>query len=933
MERTEIHLVVNGCEISAQAPTDMTLLDFLRNELKLTGTKNSCSQGHCGACTVILNGKATRSCLVRMGSPRVRGARVETVEGLAQGDSLHPLQAAFVESGALQCGFCTAGMLMTAKALLDTNPDPSEDEIKDALTRNRNLCRCTGYVNIVRAVRNAAARLAAGERAIDVQDLLAGEQANRPRLARDAVGLVTGTVRFGDDLEIDGMLHGKVLWSAYPHAEILGIDTAAAEALEGVVLVVTARDIPGENIAGIIELDQPAIAEGKVRFIGDPVAAVFAETPQIAAAALETIQVDYRPLPAVFTPQEAAHPDAPRVHEKGNLKHHAHIVRGDVEAAFGRCAVVVEHTYRTSRVEHAFLEPETGVGIPDPDGGITIRMGTQCAFDDRRQLARILALPEEKIRIVQLPMGGAFGGKEDILIYQFLALGALLSQRPVKITLTRQESLRTHVKRHPATMRFRTGADSSGRLLALEADILLDAGAYASLTTDILENTVVFAGGPYYIPNVRVEGRAWYTNNVPSGAMRGFGVNQVAFALESNLDEIARRLGIDPFDIREINALDTGLPTIADHVLEEGVAGIKATLAAAREALQDTALPVPGVGKRIGVGVASAVKNIGYGHGLDESAGAIVELHCSGQVVIRASQGEFGQGARAALVRMAADELGIPAQRITAIGPDTALTPPTGPTTASRQTFITGNALLMACHDLKDELFAHAAELLNTAPAHIRIEGDSLTEVSSGRTVKLSELGERFVIERCYRTPPSVPLLEGEASRYGRPDFSSRPTHWCYAYGTHVAVVEVDEGTGEVRVLKVIAAHDLGHVLNRGSVEAQIHGGVVQGMGYALSEQFVVEQGINTTDSLRKCGLPTADQIPEVIPVLVEVPHPHGPRGVKGFAEAPSLATAPAILNAIYDAVGVRITSLPATKARVLQAIRETRGANASTAH
>lgn len=917
-----VEFVVNGRPVQADVPPDMTLLRFLRERLGLTGPKNGCSTGHCGACTVIMNGKATRSCLVKMSSPRLAGAEVTTIEGLAPDGKLHPLQAAFIEQGAVQCGFCTPGMLMTAKALLDENPHPTEEDIKKAFTRNRNLCRCTGYVNIIRAVQAAAEQLAAGMEWIDPEEVLSKEDADLPRLRKDALGLVTGTTQFSDDLRLPGMLYGKILWSEHPHAEIVRIDTSEAEAMEGVALVVTAKDIPGENRAGLIELDQPAIAEDKVRFIGDSVAAVFAETPEIAEAAVKKIRVEYRPLPAVFTPEEAARPDAPLVHEKSNLIHHARIVRGDVEAAFEKCAVVVEHTYTTPRIEHAFMEPESGIGIPDPDGGVTIKMGTQTAFDDRKQLARILALPEEKIRIIQMPMGGAFGGKEDILIYQYLALGALLSKRPVKITLTREESLRTHPKRHPAKMWFKTGADADGRLLALEAEIVLDGGAYASLSVDVLENTLVFAGGPYYIPNVKLEGWVWYTNTVPCGAMRGFGVNQVAFALESNLDEIARKLGKDPFEIRLINSLDVGLPTVADHVLEEGVVGIKPTIEAAREALKDLDIPQPGPGKRIGIGVASAVKNIGFGHGFPESAGAVAELDASGKVRILTSQHEYGQGARAGLVRLAAEELGVPVDRVEIVWPDTAVTPPTGPTTASRQTFMTGNALLMACRALKEEVTARAAEVLDTDPSHVRIEGPYLVDEVSGRKMPISDLGERIAVEKRYKTPPSAPLLE-EPSHYGKPDFESRPTHWCYAYGTHVAVVEVDEKTGEVRVLAVVAAHDLGKVINWGAVEGQIHGGVMMGIGYALTEEFVVEKGINLTDSLRKCGVPTADFTPKIIPILVEVPHPEGPRGAKGFAEGPSLATAPAITNAIYDAVGVRIYDLPATRRKVAAALEE----------
>jgi aldehyde oxidoreductase len=918
---TTVELTVNGQKISADASSEMTLLRFLRDKLGLTGPKDGCSSGHCGACTVILNGKATRACLVKMDMPRVKGAKIETIEGLVKDGRLHPLQAAFIEHGAVQCGFCIPGMIMTAKALLDSNPRPSRDEIKAALTRNRNMCRCTGYVKIIDATQAAAEWLAEGQEGPTIKELLGRETVDASLLRRDSLGMVTGQTKFGDDITLENMLYGKILWATHPHAEILGIDASEAAAMEGVALVLTAVDIPGENEAGMIFADQPAIAGDKVRFIGDPVAAVFAETKEIAEAALAKIRVDYRPLPGVFSPEEAMKPDAPRVHEKGNLCHHARIERGDVDAAFARCAVVFEGHYRTPFIEHAFMEPESGIGIPAEDGGVILKLGTQCAFEDQRQLVKILGLPAEKVRVIELPIGGAFGGKEDILIYQFLALGALRSGRPVKIVLSREESLRTHPKRHAAWMYFKTGADKEGHVLAVEARIHLDTGAYASLGPDVLENTVVFACGPYYVPNVRLEGWAWYTNNIPAGAMRGFGVNQVAFALEQQMDMMARALNIDSFEFRMLNGLDVGLPSAADHLMEEGVVAIKPTIAAAKAAFEQIQVP-KGSGKKIGVGVASAVKNIGFGHGYAESAGAIIEMDARGCCRLLASQHEYGQGARAGLVQLVSSELGIPAEHIELVRPDTALTPPTGATTASRQTFLTGNAVVTACRALKEELTNHAAEILETDPANIVLKGAKLVDTDSGHELPLSELSDRFVVERRYTPPRSAPLLEGP-SLYGEKGFESRPTHWCYAYNTQVAIVEVDPTTGEVRVLKIISANDVGKAINRQAIEGQIQGGVVMGLGYALSEEFVMKDGINLTDSLHKCKIPTANQTPEIIPVIVEVPHPAGPQGAKGFAEAPSLATAPAIVNAIYDAVGVRIYSLPATRQKVLQALRE----------
>lgn len=913
----DVEFIVNGRSVRAQVPPDLTLLRFLRDHLRLTGTKDGCSSGHCGACTVILNGKATRACLVRVA--KMSGAQVETIEGLSRNGQLHPLQQAFIDHGAVQCGFCTPGMIMTAKALLDTNPLPSEQEIRQALAQNRNMCRCTGYVNIVRAIQAAAGQLA-NEAPLSAP--IAQDEQGYTLLPRQALDLVSGRTRFGDDLYPEGALHGKILWAAYPHAEILSIDTRQAEAMPGVALVITARDVPGKNQLGLHLRDQPAIAFDRVRYIGDALAAVFAETPELAQAALEKIKVEYRVLPGVFSPAEAARPDAPKIHAQGNLLHHAQIVRGDVESAWAQCAVVSENTYTTPFIEHAFLEPEAGIAFPNEDGGVTVQIGNQCTFEDRAQLADILALPLDKIRVIQLPVGGAFGGKEDMILQQFLALGALRSGHPVKMVLTRAESLRVHPKRHPAVMRYKTGADASGRVLAIEAEIILDTGCYASLGIDVLENAVVFAAGPYDVPNLKLTGEAWYTNNVPAGAMRGFGVNQVAFALEQQMDIMARALGIDPFEFRLINALDAGLPNAADHVLEKENASLKETLYAARQAFEQLTLPQPRPGWCLGVGIASAVKNVGYGHGSRESAGAIVELQANGCARLRASQHEYGQGARAALARLVADELGLPIERIEVIGPDTALTPPTGPTTASRQTFMTGNAVLAACRALKEELLNHAADLLGAIPEQLELRQDRIVDPLSGRELPLSAMGERFIAERRYTSPRSVPLLQpGEASRYGKPDFESRPLHWCYAYNTQVAIIEADPTSGEVKVLTVISASDVGKAINRRAVEGQIHGGVVMGVGYALSEEFVVEQGINRTDSLHKCHVPDALQAPHVIPVIVEIPHPLGPRGAKGFAEAPSLATAPAILNAITDALGVRITALPANKQRVRAAL------------
>ena len=578
-------------------------------------------------------------------------------------------------------------------------------------------------------------------------------------------------------------------------------------------------------------------------------------------------------------------------------------------------------------IEHGFIEPEAGLAYPEPDGGITLMMGTQTVFDDRSQLSEILAIPEEKIRVIQVAQGGSFGGKEDPILQPHLALGALKTKRPVKIVLTREESLRVHVKRHAANLHIKTGADKEGHIQALDFSVVLDTGAYMSLGFDILENMVEFAGGPYFIPNVRSDGKSWYTNNVLAGAMRGFGVNQVVFGLEQNIDEMARALKIDPFEFRLMNGLTAGKPTLVDHVLEEGIPGINETIAAARDALHNTDIPAPsGPNKKIGIGVGSAVKNVGFGHDIPESAGTIVELDKNGHLTIKVTHHEYGQGAWAGQVKLAVNELGIPVDRISVVGPDTAKTLPTGPTTASRQTFLTGNATVIACRKLKEDLFARAAELMDESPEKLQFKEDRIIDPISGKSIKLSELGEIFTYQYVYTPPRTASILPvGEPSHYGKSDFVSRMSFWAYAYGTQVAIVEVDTETGEVKVLKIIASADVGKLLNAKIVEGQIHGGVMQGLGFALKEEFLVENGINLTNSLHKYNMPNASDTPEIIPIIVEVPHPFGPQGVKGFAEAPSLATAGAIANAIFDAVGIRIYDLPAKKEKVLAAMQNQR--------
>lgn len=909
-----IELTVNSEAVTACVSPDLSLLRFLREYLHLLGAKDGCSEGHCGACTVLVNGKAQRACLLKMG--KLAHADITTIEGLARDGHLHPLQESFIANNAVQCGFCSPGMIMSALALLQKNPSPTEQEIRKTLTTNRNLCRCTGYVNILKAIQDAAAHMA------DNKSYPAGaETANATVLRRDAVKSVTGTMRYADDIEPDGCLHGKVRWTDYPSAEILSIDLADAERVPGVVAVLTAKDVEGRKAFGLVTADQPVFATDRVRYIGDALAVVFAETLDAAERARDLIRVEYRVLPGVYTPFEAAAPGAPRVHDDGNLLKEMQVKRGDVDAAFAQCAVVLERDYTTPFVEHAFIEPESGFGIPDADGGVTVQIANQAAWDTRRELAAILDMPVDKVRVVQLPAGGAFGGKTDVAIERFLALGALKTGRTVKITLTRPESLIAHAKRHASWIHIKVGADASGRILALQDKVLLDAGAYASSSAAVLVSGCVTNTGPYFIPNLDLHAQAWYTNNVIGGAMRGFGAPKIAFAVECALDELAGKLDMDPLEFRYLNALDVGLPNVVDHVQEPGIVTIRETIRAAQEELRRTEIPQASEGKRIGVGVACMVKTVGVGKNVPESAGAIVELDAEGACKVLTGYCDMGQGANPMLAGLAAGELGLPVERVEVILPDTRLSPSAGPTGGSRQTFIMGNAVISAARDLADQLRYRAADALGAEPHDIRIRGDRLVDDASGHSVMLSEFGQRFSAEARFHTSSTDPQPLHIESKWGTPEFKSRRTNWLYDYGTAVSIVEVDTRTGDVRLLKHIAVYDVGKALNPAAVEGQIHGAVAMMMGYALSEEFVMKDGINLTDSLYKCRIPTADQTPDIISVVLEIPCSDGPYGAKGFSEAPTVNVAPAIINAIHDAVGVRITSLPATRAKVLEAL------------
>lgn len=570
MSKRQVSLTVNGERVTATVDADLTLLRFLRETLRLTGTKEGCGQGECGACTVLVNGQAVNSCLIPVVA--VDGCEVVTIEGLARNGELDPLQQAFIDEGAIQCGFCTPGAIMSAKALLLANPKPSEEEIREALSGN--LCRCTGYQKMVRAVKVASGQVPPREiHPSSPNYSVIGRKVRR----RDAIDKATGRAAYADDISLPNMLYGRALRSAYPHALIKGIDCSAAERVPCVVAVLTAKDVPGLNRYGLVYLDQPVLADDKVRCLGDAVALVVAESERAAEEALGLIQVDYEELPGVFSAEEALKPGAPVVHEKGNLVQHTKVRKGDVAAGFAQSEVVVENTFRTQCVEHAYLEPECSVAALDHHGNLTVWTSTQYVFRDRRQIAPVLGLPVNKVRVVQMTTGGGFGGKDDITTEILAGLAALKTGRPVKVRFTREESMRATTKRHPMVIKARLGANREGKLLALEGEVYADTGAYVSLGVYVVKKAGLHLSGPYYIPNIKVDTYTVYTNNPPSGAMRGFGVVQAAFVHESLMDLLAEKLQMDPLEIRYKNALEPGLSTGTGHVLKHGV-GIKAAL-------------------------------------------------------------------------------------------------------------------------------------------------------------------------------------------------------------------------------------------------------------------------------------------------------------------------------------------------------------------
>ncbi|MDP2643807.1 MAG: molybdopterin-dependent oxidoreductase [Desulfobacterales bacterium] len=917
-----VSFILNGKAHGAVVTKDLSLLDYLRDTLHLAGTKNGCNQGYCGTCTVLINGRAVKSCLARVS--RLDGKSVLTIEGLTADDGgLHPIQEAFLAAGAIQCGFCTPGMVLRAKALLDKSPDPADEDIVKALSAN--ICRCTGYVKIKKAVRLAARLLAEGPKGQPIVPERGGVGKRVPDI--DGREKATGALKFANDYFPQAVLHGAVCWSRHPHAEIEDISIEAAGKLKGVHVILTHKDVPGRNLFGVAtpHPDHPVLAGDRVRFVGDAVAVVLAESIEIARRARDLIQVRYRILDGVFDPRRGLEADAPKVHAKGNICQHIFHQTGEIDKGFAQAHLVVSGHFETPAVEHAYLEPDTALAYPEQDGGITVLAPTQSPFDLQRSMAKVLGLAEEKVHIRCTPLGGAFGSRTYMTVECLAALGALKTGRPVKISLTSEESIRVSTKRHAFYMDYRVGVDKTGKLLAVDAKLISDAGPYRALSHMVIDQACMFSCGPYLVPNLRIEGWAVHTNNANGGAFRGFGINQAAVAMESLLDEIAVKLHMSPFDLRIKNALVIGDPTAAGEILKVSVA-IRQTLEAAQKAFLRLPAYTPSAqNKRIGIGVASAFKNVGSGKGSGvDHAGARLKLKKDGRFQLNASAVDMGQGIRSALCQIACEVLGTTEDRIHIITGDTRTTPPHGPAVGQRQVFINGNAVYLAACKLRDMLLERAVAYLPGGVSQVKLSADGVVENTTGRLLMdLKELArmahekkETLEVAEFYVAPRTFPLAD-QAGRKEVPleEYRNYPA---YAYATQVVVIELNLDTGEVEIKKVIAAHDVGRAINPQIIEGQLEGSCLMGQGYALTEQYVLKEGIPVTTTLKKLGLPTIKDAPEIELHLVEDPDPHGPFGAKGVSEIATVPITPAILNAIYDAAAVRVRRLPASPKTIL---------------
>jgi xanthine dehydrogenase molybdenum-binding subunit len=824
---------------------------------------------------------------------------------------------------------------MTAYALLQRNPSPTRSDVRYAL--KDTLCRCAGYPAIEGAILAAAKALVTGRPIRPPQIAESGRPervVGRVLVRPDAIEKVNGRAIYADDLVFPGMLYATVRRAAIPHAFLRKLDVSAARTAAGVVAVLTAEDVPAERNHGLVVYDWPVLVGigERVRYVGDALALVAAETQAAAERAAALIEAEFEVQPVIVDPVQACRADAPQLHEKGNLLKHIKVRKGDLERGFAESDVILERTFHTPIMEHAFLEPECSIAVPLPDGRMEIYVASQIPYQDRTQVARVLGWPEERIRIVGQLMGGGFGGKEDIAGQIHAAMLASVTARSVKLLFDRHESLLVHPKRHATQIRVKIGAKRDGSLNAVETELYGDTGAYASLGDKVMTRATTHSAGPYEVPHVRADCYAMYTNNPPAGAFRGFGVTQSAFAVESMMDMLAERLQIDPVELRKRNALRVGSVTNTGQVLRESVGLMdcidKVRAEMLRQAQENCAVAPDAVFRPHqstesphclhAWGFSVGYKNTGLGGGAPDKAGAEVELYDDGSLEVRSSSAELGQGLVTVMQMAVAEELAVPISQVRVLVMDTDLTPDGGPTTASRQTFVTGNACRLAAQALRQAVASALAEKYDVPPETIRFDGGQVR--ANGRVLSLGAAAAEM---RAMGQVPRV-LYEYEAPAT-QPLGEPGDMHFAFSFAAQAAEVEVNTQTGEVRVLRVIAANDVGKAFNPLGLQGQVEGGVMMGIGSCLTEEFIVEDGRVVTDRLARYRIPGIMMTPEITSIVVEHPLSSGPYGAKGVGEICTIPTPPAITNAIYNAVGVRIDRLPVDQELVARGIRQRR--------
>ncbi len=919
----KVNLTVNGEKVVVdQQHLDWPLLKFLREKLGLTGTKQGCdSKGTCGLCKVIINGKARISCVRKMSA--LDGAVVETIENLTVKDRIpHPLLQTVIQDGIFQCGYCAPGALLSAKALLDENLNPTDQEIERAISGT--LCRCAGLNRMDQSIKRAAAILRGDEESTWREEDTANEYLTLEKL--------TGKLLFTNDLSFKDMLFGKALRAEVPHGRIKKLDTSAAEKMPGIIRVLTSNDIPGENIFGVILEDQQVFCTDVVRYVGDTLALVIGEQEEQVDAALAAIEVEIEPLPVVATIEDALKPDAPVLHPRQkegfpktpNVLKHYHVSKGDIQQGFEQSDFIYEQTYHVPFVEHAYMETETSIGVLEEDGTVKVYVGSQGPTDDWHQVAKVLGMDEEQVQIAHMYMGGGFGGKEDVAGQIHAALGAYHTGRPVKVHWSREESIKASYKRHAADLHYKMGIRNDGKLVAAEVEIFGDTGAYASAGEAVLFRMMAFACGPYEVPHVEVNTYAVLTNNNPCGAFRGYGSPQATFAAEVHFQHMIDSLGLDPVETRLENALDLGKTTITGDVLTEEVgAGMIQCLTAVKEELARTELPEVDENEKLGVGIACAYKNVGLGSNIPDKAGARISLENDGKFLVRHGASDMGQGSVQVVATITSRILGIPLSQIRVHTGDTREDPHGGMTTASRATFVTGNAVKRAADGLKEMLWKSVADEFQVSSEQLSIKNGNFINQETGRElIALEDLASGeidFTYEAHYDAPKTQPAPDHVESE---PEVPEAPLHFAYDFGAQAVILSVNEESGAVQVHKVIAAHDSGTPIIYKNVIGQLEGAAVQGLGYALSESYQIEEGVPQTTNLRELGLLRFRDLPEIVAIPITDPHPKGPLGAKGMGELAITPTAPAVINAIHDAVGVWIHELPATKERILAAIQ-----------